>query len=100
MADIVNKITDKIKLEFSKKLTIWILVIFAVLVFSGMFLMAFINPEIGGSLVALIGVVMPIPTAAIYKYFTKAQAENELKISGSTTPDLTDNTAIQEGDKQ
>jgi len=82
MAEIIKKFT---KGEFSKKFAIWILSVFAVMVFVGMGLMAFVNPSIGGSLVALIGVIMPIPTATVYKYYSKAEAENILKIGNSTS---------------
>jgi hypothetical protein len=77
MAEIIKKI---VKGEFSKRLTVWILSIFGLLVFAMTAILAFINPSLGGSLIGILGVVMPIPTACVLQYFNKAKAENLLKI--------------------
>lgn len=100
MSELIKQVT---KMEFSKKLAIWILTVFAVFVFAGTGLMAFVNPDIGTAFVALVGVIMPIPLAAVYKYYTKAQAENVTRYGNTQTNtevDLTDHTEIQEGDEQ
>jgi predicted neutral ceramidase superfamily lipid hydrolase len=83
---ILNKI---LKGEFSKKLAIWILSIFALFCFAGLGVIAFIQPDVGGSIVGIIGVVMPVPVAVVAKYYDKAKAENLLKIENSTTNDST-----------
>jgi uncharacterized membrane protein len=93
MGEIIKKVT---KVEFSKKLTIWILIVFAILVFGGTALMAFVNASIGTSFVALVGVVMPIPTTAVYSYYKKAKEENKLKIDKSYSN--INNTDNQVGD--
>lgn len=80
MAEIIKKIT---KGEFSKKLTFWILSIFAILVFGMTAILAFVNPELGGSFIGILGVLMPIPTACVLQYFNKAKAENLLKIGNN-----------------
>lgn len=88
MSEVIKKLT---KTEYSKRLNTWVLIVFAVLVLIAMVLIYF-NPTIGGSIVGLVGVIMPIPSVSILAYSSKAKAENVLKIQNSNA------TNSEEGD--
>lgn len=92
MSEIIKKLT---KSEFSKKLTVWILIIYAVIVFVMISLMAFVNFELGGNFIGILGVITAIPTTCVGFYFYKAKAENLLKIGNSTETSTENSTDIQ-----
>jgi len=99
MAELIKKIK---KVEFSKKVTVWILSVYAAIIFTMIGLLAFKNSELGGSFIAILGILTPIIMLNIGYYFNKAKAENILKLGNSTTStsdststtttDTTDNT--------
>jgi len=82
MAEKIKKFITKA--EFSKKVTVWILSIYAVIVFAMMALLAFVNSDLGGSFISILGILTPIIITNIGFYFSKAKAENLLKIENST----------------
>lgn len=90
MSNIITKIK---KGEFSKKLTVWILSIYALLVFTMIGLITFVNIDLGTNFIGILGIVTPIILINVGFYFNKSKAENLLKIQNSaTSTEITDNT--------
>lgn len=64
------------KLEFSKKLAIGVMIIYAVFVFIGFYLKAYKDINVEG----ILGIVTPIPMMVVGFYYNKAKSENMVKI--------------------
>lgn len=77
------------KIEFSKKFAVGILVGYALLVFCMVGLLTFINIELGNNFIGILGFVTPLPLAVIGFYYQKAKTENILKIQNSKSDEET-----------
>jgi O-antigen/teichoic acid export membrane protein len=67
------------KMEFSKKIAIWVLVGYAFFVCIIIALITFF----GADLVGVLGIITPLPVAVISFYYNKSKGENLKKIEQS-----------------
>ena len=68
-------------MEFSKKLSAWILIVYAVFVFTCLGCIVFKGSQVE----SILGIVTPIPFAVIGFYYSKAKGENLVKLQNTTT---------------
>lgn len=66
-------------MEFSKKLAVGVMIVYAVLVF----LCLFCKYKFDTSVEGLLGIVTPIPVTVVGFYYNKAKNENLVKIQNS-----------------
>jgi uncharacterized membrane-anchored protein len=76
-----KNVVEKKKMEFSKKITIWVCVVFAFIVMILSCVTAFVNSDF--PLVGVIGTLVGIPIVMLASYAGKAGYENGKKISNN-----------------
>jgi ABC-type methionine transport system permease subunit len=82
LTNVINKATKP--MEFSKKLSIWVLIACFFIICLILILASFANLT-EGTAIGIGGIIMPIAVSIVGFYFNKAKAENLLKIGQNAT---------------
>lgn len=76
------------KMTFSKKMAVIVMIVYAIFAFVVLYLNAFH----GASLEGVLGIVTPIPISIIGFYYSKAKAENIVRMGTDTQEGNTENS--------